>query len=139
MANEDANEITAREGQVLGLADLLAGASVLLEGVAALTGIGLIAAGLVLIFQTHINDAGHVTHPYQTPGIGLAVGGVVGGTFYWAVARTMHLFARFAEATTFALTEVIQLLYKSRTERTNVRSDPPSPTEQPRLPIDPEG
>lgn len=107
------DEIVVLNNRADGVIDLslsLADAGTFLEVVAALAAIGMIALGVAFVLVTHHDSSGGVQHPLRWPGIGLISGGVVGGVFYWAVARTIRLFARFAAANVHALVYVVDLL-----------------------------
>jgi hypothetical protein len=68
-----------------------------LEFVAVVSIAGGVVLGIVVASQTSTTlsqfGSGSNTHPYVGSGIAIMVGALVGGIFYWCVARALRLFA----------------------------------------------
>ena len=108
---DDEREVVERQAEgVQTLSLSLADAGTFLEIMAVLAALAMIGVGIALLLVTHNHSDGTVTHPLRWPGVGLISGGVVGGVFYWAVARTIRLFARFANANVSALVYAAAIL-----------------------------
>ena len=105
------------QAEVVISARTLSTAGKFLEVVAIVAALGLLIGGISLVVHTNTDALGNVTHPTVGPGIGLIVGSVIGGVFYWALARGLRVFADYTSTQVRAIAHLLDVQYNVRSAR----------------------